>query len=76
MSEPTYTVDDKQYQVNRFTDEGKVAFNYLLEIGQEIKMLQRKVDILQAAGLTLRSKVEDQLAEEMLSTLGDVVDGD
>lgn len=37
-------------------------------------MLQRKVDILQAAGLTLRSKVEDQLAEEMLSTLGDVVD--
>jgi|TARA_R110001583_G_C5442872_1_gene390036 hypothetical protein len=76
MSEPTYTVDDRQYQVNRFTDEGKVAFNYLLEIGQEIKMLQRKVDILQAAGLTLRSKVEDQLTEEMLSTLGDVVDGD
>lgn len=76
MSEPTYTVDDRQYQVNRFTNEGKVAFNYLLEIGQEIKMLQRKVDILQAAGLTLRSKVEDQLTEEMLSTLGDVVDGD
>jgi len=76
MSEPTYTVDDRQYQVNRFTDEGKVAFNYLLEIGQEIKMLQKKVDILQAAGLTLRSKVEDQLTEEMLSTLGDVVDGD
>jgi hypothetical protein len=74
MSEATYTVDDRQYQVSRFTDEGKLAFNYLLEIGQEIKMLQRKVDILQAAGLTLRTKVEDQLDNEMLTTLGDVVD--
>ena len=74
MSEATYTVDDRQYQVSRFTDEGKLAFNYLLEIGQEIQMLQRKVDILQAAGLTLRTKVEDQLDNEMLTTLGDVVD--
>jgi hypothetical protein len=76
MSEPTYTVDDRQYQVNKFSVEGKVAFSYLVDTQQEINILQKKIDILKAASITLNTKVDEQLDDSMLTMLGDVVDGD
>ena len=74
MSEPTYTVDDKQYQVDKFTDEGKLVFNYLVEIQQEINIFQKKIEILKAASITLNNKLNETLTDSMVTTLGDVVD--
>tara|TARA_R100001369_G_scaffold6072_2_gene16619 strand:- start:45 stop:269 length:225 start_codon:yes stop_codon:yes gene_type:complete len=74
MSEPTYTVDDKQYQVHKFTDEGKIVFNYLVEIQQEINIFQKKIEILKAASITLNNKLNETLTDSMVTTLGDVVD--
>ena len=76
MSQPTYTVEDRQYQVNKFSVEGKVAFSYLVDTQQEINILQKKIDILKAALITLNTKVDEQLDDSMLTMLGDVVDGD
>jgi len=74
MSEPTYTVDDRQYQVDKFTDEGKIVFNYLVEIQQEINIFQKKIEILKAASITLNNKLNETLTDSMVTTLGDVVD--
>jgi len=74
MNEPTYTVDDRQYQVDKFTDEGKIVFNYLVEIQQEINIFQKKIEILKAASITLNNKLNETLTDSMVTTLGDVVD--
>ena len=67
MSQPTYTVEDRQYQVNKFSVEGKVAFSYLVDTQQEINILQKKIDILKAAPITLNTKVDEQLDDSMLT---------
>lgn len=74
MNEPTYTVDDRQYQVDKFTAEGKIVFNYLVEIQQEINIFQKKIEILKAASITLNNKLNETLTDSMVTTLGDVVD--
>ena len=69
-----YTLDNKQYTVNKFTDEAKVAFACLVESKQEINLLTRKITILQAATIALSQKINEQLSDEMRSTLGDHMD--
>ena len=71
-----YTRDNKQYTVNKFTDEAKMAFACLVESKQEIKSLTRKITILQAATIALSQKINSQLDDEMLSTLGDHMDSE
>ena len=71
-----YTRDNKQYTVNKFTDEAKMAFACLVESKQEISLLTKRITILQAATITLSQKINSQLDDEMLSTLGDHMDSE
>jgi len=71
-----YTRDSKQYTVNKFTDEAKMAFACLVESKQEISLLTKRITILQAATIALSQKINEQLSDEMLSTLGDHMDSE
>ena len=55
-------------------DEGKIVFARLVEVQQDIQNLTRKIEILQAAAITLNVKIKDQLSEEMKTTLEDVAE--
>ena len=71
-----YTRDGKQYTVNKFTDEAKMAFACLVESKQEISLLTKKITILQAAPITLSQIINSQLDDEMHSTFGDHMDSE
>ena len=49
-------------------------FARLVEVQKDIQNLTRKIEILQAAAITLNVKIKDQLSEEMKTTLGDVAE--
>lgn len=73
MSESSvaYVLDDVSYEVSKFTDEGKVVFARLVEVQKDIQNLTRKIEILQAAAITLNVKLKDQLTEDMRTTVQD-----
>ena len=62
----TFTADDGTYAVKKFTDEGKLAFNLLLETDTELKAAQKTVAKLDMALKGFNSLVVSQLTEEML----------
>lgn len=64
-----YSYGGKEYAVNKFTDESKIAFACLHESNQEINSLTRKITILQAAAVALSQKINEQLTDEMRTTL-------
>tara|TARA_R110002020_G_C15859501_1_gene736989 strand:- start:51 stop:296 length:246 start_codon:yes stop_codon:yes gene_type:complete len=72
----TYSWDDEQYNVSRFTDEAKLAFACLVESKQEITFLTRKITTLQAATITLSQKINSQLTDEMSITPEDHKDSE
>jgi len=61
-----YENEGSQYEVSKFTDEGKTFFRYLIETNQEIVTMKKRIDILQAASITLNSRIKEQLADDML----------
>lgn len=64
--------EGSRYDVSKFTDEGKTFFRYLIETNQEINVLKQRMDILQAANITLNSKIKEQFTDAMLSDSVDV----
>ena len=63
----TFTADDGgTYAVEKFTDEGKLAFNLLLETDTELKAAQKTVAKLDMALKGFNSVLAAQLTEEML----------
>ena len=62
----TFAADDGTYAVKKFTDEGKLAFNLLLETDTELKAAQKTVAKLDMALKGFNSLVVSQLTEEML----------
>jgi len=66
-----YVLDDVSYEASKFTDEGKIVFARLVEVQQDIQNLNRKIEILQAAAITLNVKLKDQLTEDMRTTVED-----
>ena len=54
----TYTVEDKVYDPNLFTDEGKVLFKQVVELNAEMEILHKKIAVLQAASITLIIKLK------------------
>ena len=64
--------EGSRYDVSKFTDEGKTFFRYLIETNQEINVLKQRMDILQAANITLNSKIKEQFTDSMLSDSVDV----
>ena len=62
----TYTVEDKTYDPDLFTDEGKVLFKQVVELGAEMEILHKKIAVLQAASITFNAKLkETTLASEV-----------
>ena len=66
-----YVLDDVSYEASKFTDEGKIVFARLVEVQKDIQNLNRKIEILQAAAITLNVKIKDQLTEDMRTTVED-----
>jgi len=66
-----YVLDDVSYEASKFTDEGKIVFARLVEVQKDIQNLNRKIEILQAAAITLNIKIKDQLTEDMRTTAED-----
>ena len=61
-----YENEGSQYEVSKFSDEGKTFFRYLIETNQEIVTMKKRIDILQAASITLNSRIKEQLVDDML----------
>lgn len=62
----TFTADDGTYSVEKFTDEGKLAFNLLLETDKELKAAQKTVAKLDMALRGFNGAVAAQLTKDML----------
>jgi len=69
-----YVLDDVSYEASKFTDEGKIVFARLVEVQKDIQSLTRKIEILQAAAITLNVKLKDQLTEDMQTTVQDAAE--
>tara|TARA_R110002020_G_scaffold198231_2_gene399475 strand:- start:10822 stop:11118 length:297 start_codon:yes stop_codon:yes gene_type:complete len=63
-----YQHEGTQYNVSKFSDEGKLAFGYVVDVNQEINSLNKRADILQAAAVALSSKINSQLTADMQVT--------
>jgi len=66
MTQFTYKTDDGLYDVEKLNDAGKVAFNYLAEVQSEVKMLSKKIDVLNAAAKTYNGMLQENLDPEAL----------
>lgn len=69
-----YVLDDVSYEASKFTDEGKIVFARLVEVQKDIQSLTRKIEILQAAAITLNVRLKDQLTEDMKTTVQDAAE--
>lgn len=69
-----YVLDDVSYEASKFTDEGKIVFARLVEVQKDIQNLTRKIEILQAAAITLNVRLKDQLTEDMRTTVQDAAE--
>ena len=62
----TYYVDDKTYDVDKFSAEGQQAFRLLAIAQQDFNVVQDTLTLRQAAVLALHSKVQEYLTDEAL----------
>jgi len=62
----TYYVDDKTYDVDKFSAEGQQAFRLLALAQQDFNVVQDTLTLRQAAVLALHSKVQEYLTDEAL----------
>tara|TARA_S200000501_G_scaffold321759_1_gene317359 strand:+ start:135 stop:386 length:252 start_codon:yes stop_codon:yes gene_type:complete len=63
----TFTADEGTYSVDKFTDEGKLAFNLLIETDKELKAAQKTVAKLNMALKGFNAAVVAHLTEDMLA---------
>ena len=62
----TYTNENGAYDVQQLSDEAKQAFQLLLEVNNEVNGLNRRLSVLQAAGLHLNVVMKEHLDESAL----------
>ena len=62
----TYTSEDKTYSVQKFTEEGKIAFLLLFETDKEIQTTKKTLAKLEMAVKGFNTTVIEQLTEDML----------
>lgn len=62
----TFTVDDKTYDVNKFTNEAKIAAVRISRLNAEINALTEQAEDKKAASVTYKSVIDGQLSDEML----------
>jgi len=61
-----FTIDDKEYDENNLSDNGKYAFMQLRNIGQEQTALNLKFDNLKVLGEHYTSLLKKELPKEEL----------
>ena len=63
----TYTADDKVYLVNKFTDEGQVAFKLIVETNKELDAARKKTMQLEMAVRGFNAVISGQLTDDMIN---------
>ena len=64
MANVTYTHNDTIYDVSLLAPEGQKAFQLLVAAEQDVRALEDRVVIAQAACVALRAKVQEFLSED------------
>lgn len=64
MSNITYVHQDTTYDVTQLAPEGQKAFQLLVTAEQDVRSLEDRVVIAQAAAVALHAKVQEFLNEE------------
>jgi hypothetical protein len=62
----TFLYDEKTYDANKFTKDGKYAVIRISRLDAEIKALLEQVDDKRAAAMTYQTTIVSQLTEDML----------
>lgn len=62
----TYIYEDTTYDVESLVPEGQKAFQLLLVAEQEVRGLEDRMVIAQAAAVALHAKVQEFLVEEAI----------
>ena len=66
MSSITYVHEDTTYDVTLLSSEGQKAFQLLVLAEQDVRSLEDRVVIAQAASVALHSKVQEYLSEDAI----------
>ena len=61
-----YSTESGTYDVQQLSDEAKQTFQLLLEVNNEVNGLNRRLSVLQAAGLHLNTTMQDNLDDTAL----------
>ena len=61
-----YTNESGAYDVTQLSDEAKQAFQLLVEVNNEVNGLNRRLSVLQAAGLHLNTVMQANLDDSAL----------
>tara|TARA_E500000318_G_scaffold101409_1_gene104887 strand:+ start:317 stop:544 length:228 start_codon:yes stop_codon:yes gene_type:complete len=64
----TYVHNDASYDVELLSPEGQKAFQLLVAAEQDVRSLEDRVVIAQAAAVALHAKVQEFLTEEAIVT--------
>lgn len=64
----TYVHNDVSYDVELLSPEGQKAFQLLVAAEQDVRGLEDRVVIAQAASVALHAKVQELLTEEAIVT--------
>ena len=64
----TYVHNDVSYDVELLSPEGQKAFQLLVSAEQDVRGLEDRVVIAQAAAVALHAKVQEFLTEEAIVT--------
>jgi catabolite regulation protein CreA len=62
----TYTFEDQIYDAHKFTDQGKVALASVARLNGVINRLTEQLNDAQAASLSYKQTINQQLDDEML----------
>ena len=66
MTQVTYVHEDVAYDVTKLSAEGQKAFQLLVLAEQDVRGLEDRVVIAQAASVALHSKVQEYLTEDAI----------
>jgi len=66
MSNITYVHEDTTYDVNLLSPEGQRAFQLLVLAEQDVRGLEDRLVIAQAASVALHAKVQEYLTEDAM----------
>lgn len=66
MTQVTYVHNDTAYDVSKLSAEGQKAFQLLVLAEQDVRSLEDRVVIAQAASVALHSKVQEYLSEDAI----------